>query len=90
MTTRAVGDKVFILMVAPAVKIKMAEDRRPLTLMGRVVGEATVDRVDEDGTLWVSPTSGHGHKTPWRKSPDECWTHREAAERELRRQTVRP
>ncbi len=65
-----VGQEVFILLVKAA----------PTAY--RTVGRATVERIDEDGTLWVSVPKGH--KCPWKKARDEVFFLKAEATRALK------
>lgn len=65
-----VRQEVFILLV------------RGDPLAHRAVGRATIERIDEDGTLWVSTPKGHN--CPWKCAPDEVFLLKAEAETALK------
>ena len=70
-----IGDLVFVLAVFGG---------RPGNLPGWGVTESRVVSVHGD-VLMVEPTSGEGHKTPWKKEPGSYWLTEQEAQQECDR-----
>ncbi len=69
-TTVEVEQEVFILLVKGGSPVPR-----------RAVGKATVEKIEEDGTLLVSTPKGH--KCPWKLKPDEVFCTEKEAEAAL-------
>ena len=67
---RQPGDFVWILLVSGA----------PFPHM--CVGRVSIERIDEDGSIWVR--AANGHNCPWKKTPADVWSAPEEAELALK------
>lgn len=65
-----IGQEVFILLVAGGM------------FPHRKVGKATVEKIEDDGTLWVSTPKGVN--CPWKKSLDEVFLTKSEASKALK------